>query len=124
GGARERMAGLPARADATDHNRVLPASRVGPVCARPWTGHVIEETDAAASACVPDSRPLPPGGAWCAHHGRQGVLTEALGESKRPSHAEGLGRVPLVHACYRERSSSETASKEPWLKTTSIATAV
>ena len=105
-------------------NRVSTASGVGPLCARPWTGHVIEETDGAVSACVPDSRPLPPGGAWCAHHGRQGVLTEALGESKRLSHAQGLGRVPLVHACYRERSSSETAYKEPWLQTISIATAV
>ena len=78
GGAREGRSGLPARAEATEHTHVSTASGVGPVWARPWTGHVIEATDAAASAGVPASRPRPPGGAWGAHHGRPGVLTEAL----------------------------------------------
>ena len=42
-GARGRMSSLPARADATGHNGVSTASGVGPVCAHPWAGHLIEE---------------------------------------------------------------------------------
>ena len=40
------------------------------------------------------------------------------------SHAQGLGHVPPIRACYRGSSSSKTASQEPWLHTISIAPAV
>ena len=42
------MSGLSARAYAAGADVVSPASRVGPVCACPWTGHLIEEGGDAA----------------------------------------------------------------------------
>jgi len=51
-------------------------------------------------------------------------VSEAMGQGKRLSHAQGLGRVPLVRAVYRGISFSETAEKEPQLQTIAIATAV
>src|SRR5713101_761433 len=66
-GARGRMSGLPARAHATGADPVSPVGSVGPVCAHPWIGHLIEEAGEAGSEHVPDSRLVQPGGAWCVH---------------------------------------------------------
>src|SRR5712691_7148351 len=80
--ARSRVPSLPTRAHAADQNGVSTASGVGPLCSRAWTGHVIEEVDTAALVRLPDNGPVPPGGAWCVHKQRQGVLTEAMRWSK------------------------------------------
>src|SRR5215831_15528688 len=118
------MSGLPARADATDHNHVSTASGVGPLCARAWTGHVIEEVAKADLVRLPDNGPVPPGGAWCVHTRRQGILPAAMRWSRRPSHALGLDRVLSIRPCGRGSSSSETDQKGPRLQTIAIAATV
>src|SRR5262249_59842586 len=105
-------------------NGVSTASGVGPLCARAWTGHVIEEVDKADLVRLPDNGPGPPGGVWCVHPRRQGILTVAMRWSRRPSHALALDRGLSIRPCCRGSSSSETDQKGPRLQTIAIATAV
>src|SRR5262249_36602594 len=95
------------------------AGGVGPVYARAWIRHLIEEADETASARVLHGRPGQPGGAWCVHSHLQGTCPEQRRRQKRlgrdlhwrffrPPPPSSTGRTPLLHRSQPQRKGSKS----------------